>query len=300
MIDLHVHSTASDGFHTPTELLNMALEIKLEAMALTDHDAVAGIVELKKAAKGKNIEIINGAELSAFYPDVDIEILAMDIPEKYMSAFEDYQDQEFERRKKVTEQRLALVQKLGYDITYQEVAYDEKGNLRTQVRRPHFVDVLLKKGYIQSTEEAYKKIFTKRFSSYVSNKPRGIKEVISFIKDNGAKAILAHPIHTKKEDENLYNLIRELKGYGLDGVEVMHSSHPYENRKKYVELISDLKMISAGGSDFHGGTAHPDNKLGFGRNNNLNMPYMVLEELLNYNSEKGVSEAYYAELYKYI
>ena len=300
MIDLHVHSTASDGFYSPKELLKMALDIKLEAMALTDHDAIAGIRELKKEAKGKNIEIINGAELSAFYPDVDIEILALDIPEKYMYAFEDYQDQEFERRKKVTELRLSLVQKLGYDITYQEVAYDEKGNLRTQVRRPHFVDVLLKKGYIQSTEEAYKKIFTKRFSKYVNNKPRGIKDVISFIKDNGAKAVLAHPIHTKKEDKELYNLVNELKEYGLDGVEVFHSSHPFENRKKYIELICDLGMISAGGSDFHGGTAHPDNMLGFGRNNNLNMPYMVLEELLNYKEGKAINKAYYTELYKHI
>lgn len=300
MIDLHVHSTASDGFCSPKELLDMALEIKLEAMALTDHDAIAGLEELKKEAKGKKIEIINGAELSAYYPNTEVEVLAIDIPEKSLKAFEQYQDEEFKRRKKVTERRLSLVQKMGYDITYQDVAYDEKGNLRTQVRRPHFVDVLLKKGYIKSTEEAYKKIFVKSGGVYVKNKPRPIKSVISFIKENGAKAILAHPIHTKKEDKHLYSLVRRLKKYGLDGVEVLHSSQSVQHRLEYIELIRELGMISSGGSDFHGGTAHPDNMLGFGRNNNLNMPYMVLEELLSYKEGRKIKQSYYNELMKYV
>ena len=79
--------------------------------------------ELKKEAKGKKIEIINGAELSAYYPNTEVEVLAIDIPEKSLKAFEQYQDEEFKRRKKVTERRLSLVQKMGYDITYQDVAY---------------------------------------------------------------------------------------------------------------------------------------------------------------------------------
>ncbi len=300
MIDLHVHSTASDGFFSPKELLKMALDIKLEAMALTDHDAIKGLEELKKEAEGKKIKIVNGAELSAYYPNTDIEVLAMDIPEKSLKAFEQYQDEEFKRRLKVTERRVSYVQKLGYDITYEDVAYDEKGNLRTQVRRPHFADVLLKKGYIKSTEEAYQKIFVKSGAGHVKNKPRPIKQVISFIKENGAKAILAHPIHTKKEGKDLYSLIRRLKKYGLDGVEVLHSSHPVDKRLLYIELISDMGMIASGGSDFHGGTAHPDNLLGSGRNNNLNMPYMVLEEILSYREGKTISKAYYKELKKHV
>lgn len=300
MIDLHVHSTASDGFNSPKELLKMALDIKLEAMALTDHDAIAGLEELKKAAKGKKIQIVNGAELSAFYPNIEVEVLAIDIPEKSIKAFEQYQEDEFKRRKKVTERRLSLVQKMGYDISYQDVAYDENGNLRTQVRRPHFVDVLLKKGYIQSTDEAYKKIFVKSGGVYVKNKPRSIKQVISFIKENGAKAILAHPVHIKKEGKELYSLIKRLKKYGLDGIEVLHSSHPVEKRLEYIEIIRDLGMISSGGSDFHGGTAHPDNKLGFGRDNNLNIPYMVLDELLSYKEGKTICKSYYDDLARYV
>lgn len=299
MIDLHVHSTASDGFCSPLEIVDMALDIKLEALALTDHDAIAGVEELKKAAKGKNIEIINGAELSVYYPDTDMEVIALNMPDKNMKEFKKFQEEEFIRRKRVTDKRLSILQGWGYDISYEDVAFDEKGNERMQIRRPHFVDVLLKKGYIKTTGEAYKTIFAKGGGSYVENRPKDVKDVIRFIKDNGGVAILAHPVHTKKVDQEIFDLFVELKGYGLDGVEVFHSSQPKDLRQKYLEMIKELGMITAGGSDFHGGTAHPENKLGTGKNNNLNIPYMVLEEILNFRT-KGISANYYSELEKYL
>ena len=129
--------------------------------------------------------------------------------------------------------------------------------------------------------------------------PRDVKDVISFIKDNGAVAVLAHPVHTKKEGKELFDLFVELKGYGLDGVEVFHSSHPKALRKKYFELIKELKMITAGGSDFHGGTAHPENKLGTGKRNNLKIPYFVLKELVEGGGKK-VSASYYDEIARLI
>jgi predicted metal-dependent phosphoesterase TrpH len=299
MIDLHVHSTSSDGFYSPLEIVDMALDIKLEALALTDHDAIAGVEELKKAAKGKNIEIINGAELSVYYPDTDMEVIALNMPDKNMKEFKKFQEEEFIRRKRVTDKRLSILQGWGYDISYEEVAFDEKGNERMQIRRPHFVDVLLKKGYIKTTAEAYKTIFVKGGGSYVENRTKDVKDVIRFIKDNGGVAILAHPVHTKKVDQEIFDLFVELKGYGLDGVEVFHSSQSSDLRKKYLEMIKELGLITAGGSDFHGGTAHPENKLGTGKNNNLNIPYMVLEEILNFRTN-GISANYYSELEKYI
>ena len=299
MIDLHVHSNASDGFFSPSEIIDMALDIKLEALALTDHDAIAGVDELKKAALGKNIEIINGAELSVYYPDTDMEVIALNMPDKNMKEFKKFQEEEFIRRKRVTDKRLSILQGWGYDISYEEVAFDEKGNERMQIRRPHFVDVLLKKGYIKTTAEAYKTIFVKGGGSYVENRPKDVKDVIRFIKDNGGVAILAHPVHTKKVDQEIFDLFVELKGYGLDGVEVFHSSQSSDLRKKYLEMIKELGLITAGGSDFHGGTAHPENKLGTGKNNNLNIPYMVLEEILNFRTN-GISANYYSELEKYI
>jgi len=297
MIDLHTHSTHSDGFLTPSQLLENAEKIGLEALALTDHDAVSGLKELHTAALNKPIKIINGAELSVYYPDTDMEIIAIDIPEDSLTAFEIYQREEIVRREQLARRRIDLLQKAGYHITYEEVAYDTKGNLRTQIRRPHFADILLKKGYIKTIDEAYTHIFAKDGVCYVENNPWFVSETIKFIRDNGAKAILAHPIHTKHVGKDLCDLIKELKSYGLNGIEVFHSSQPQSLRCQYLELIKDMGLISGGGSDFHGGTAHPENELGFGRNHNLNIPYLVIEQI---QSSHSPSPAYYKELSRYI
>ena len=106
-------------------------------------------------------------------------------------------------------------------------------------------------------------------------------------------------MHTKKIDDGVFNLFVELKGYGLDGVEVFHSSHTRELREKYLMMIKELKMITAGGSDFHGGSAHPENELGTGRNNNLNIPYFVLHELVEGRGCK-VCDGYYEDVLKFI
>ena len=297
MIDLHTHSNASDGFLTPTELLRAAEKLELEALALTDHDAVSGLKELHQAALASHskIELVNGSELSVYYPHVQMEILALDIPEKNLPAFEAYQQSEVERREQMAHKRLELLQNLGIDIEFEEVAKDEHGRKRTQIRRPHFTDVLLKKGYIQNAQEAYKVLFARGGVAYVENKPKPAQEIIEFIRANGAKAILAHPVHTKLAQEDLYNTIKELQGYGLNGVEIFHSAQPRANRQIYLDIIKDLGLLASGGSDFHGGTAHPENKLGTGRFHNLNMPYMILSEL---RSEKTPSSSYYTEIEK--
>lgn len=296
MIDLHTHSTSSDGFLTPSELLNKAVNLGLEALSLTDHDAISGLNELHKAAEHKNIEIVNGAEMSVYYPHTDMEIIAMDIPDNSLDAFAIYQREEMVRRDKLAHYRIELLQKAGYDITYEEVAYNAKHELRTQIRRPHFVDVLLKKGYIKTMEEAYQNIFAYGGVCYVANNPWPASEMIKFIRDNGAKAILAHPIHTKHIGDDLYNLVNELKQAGLSGIEVFHSSHDTAHRKEYLSLIKDLNLLTGGGSDYHGGTAHPENELGTGHEHNLNIPYLVLEQI----KEGTPSPAYYKELEKYL
>ena len=263
MIDLHTHSTASDGFLSPSELLHAAEKIGLEALALTDHDAVSGLDELHAAAaKNRKVEIVNGAELSVFYPGAEMEILALDIPEKSLPAFREYQQNELARRDQMAHRRIELLQNFGVDITYEEVALDKDGNPRTQIRRPHFTDVLLKKGYIQNTEEAYKVVFARGGIAFVENRPAPAAEIIDFIRSNGAAAVMAHPIHTKFKPDILYNVVRELQQAGLSGIEVFHASQPRANRQLYLDIIRDLGLITAGGSDFHGGTAHPVYGLG--------------------------------------
>lgn len=168
MIDLHTHSTASDGFLSPSELLHAAEKIGLEALALTDHDAVSGLDELHAAAaKNRKVEIVNGAELSVFYPGAEMEILALDIPEKSLPAFREYQQNELARRDQMAHRRIELLQNFGVDITYEEVALDKDGNPRTQIRRPHFTDVLLKKA-ISKTPKKHTKSFSPAAASLLS------------------------------------------------------------------------------------------------------------------------------------
>lgn len=297
MIDLHTHSTHSDGFLTPKELIKQAQKIGLDALALTDHDAVSGIDELQQAAQKTKIEIINGAELTVGYPQTDMEIIALDIPQKSLDNFLTFQKNELERRKSLTYARIEILQKAGFNIIYEDVAYDAAGNLRQQIRRPHFVDALLRKGYIKDVEEAYQKIFSANGICRIENPKPPVKDIISFVRQNGARAILAHPIHTLHTGKDLYNLIKKLKKYGLDGIEVLHSSHTLQHRQEYLGIIADLNLITAGGSDFHGGTAHTENKLGTGNNNNLNIPYFVLEIL---KQRTTPPPAYYQELEKYL
>ena len=143
MIDLHTHSNASDGFLSPSELLRAAEELELEALALTDHDAVSGLKELHETARQtqSKVEIVNGAELSVYYPHVDMEILALDIPKKNLSAFEAYQQAEVDRRMQMAHKRIELLQNIGIDIEFDEVAKDEHGNLRTQSGRLQQVEL---------------------------------------------------------------------------------------------------------------------------------------------------------------
>ena len=297
MIDLHTHSTYSDGFFSPQELVKQAQEIGLEALALTDHDAVSGLEELEQAAKGSRLEIVSGAELTVDYPQTDMEIITLDIPKKSIAAFLTLQKEEIKYRKSLALKRLEILQKNGFNITYEDIAYDPTGKERQQIRRPHFVDVLLRKGYIKDIEEAYQKIFAKDGICHIESLKPPVKEIIGFIKENGARAILAHPIHTKHTGAALYELIKELKGYGLDGIEVLHSSHTLAHRQEYLGIIKDLRLITAGGSDYHGGTAHPENKLGTGNKNNLNIPYFVLEVL---RERITPSASYYQELVNYL
>ena len=208
MIDLHTHSTASDGFLSPSELLHAAEKIGLEALALTDHDAVSGLDELHAAAaKNRKVEIVNGAELSVFYPGAEMEILALDIPEKSLPAFREYQQNELARRDQMAHRRIELLQNFGVDITYEEVALDKDGNPRTQIRRPHFTDVLLKKGYIQNTEEAYKVVFARGGIAFVENRPR-------------------------RGDYRLHPQQRRRRGYGAPDTHQIQAGHSLQRRPR--------------------------------------------------------------------
>lgn len=262
MIDLHTHSTFSDGTKTPTELIEMAHTIGLKAIALTDHDVIDGIEEFQKAAqKYPDLMAINGTEL-AVHHTVNIEILALGIGD--LTPYRHRQNELKDIRSQANEKRLKALQALGLDISWQDVAIDENGKPRALIGKPHFAQALFQKGYIRHPDEAYSKYLNKGCPAYVQRQNPTLKETIDFIRQTDAFAVLAHPILTGLNNTDLFELLKNLKSMGLQGVEVFHSDQSEEQSKTYFKMTQELNLIATGGSDYHG-DIHPDVKLGTGK-----------------------------------
>ena len=280
MIDLHTHSTASDGAFSPTELIQKAHQIGLTAIALTDHDVVSGIPEFQQAARQyPHLTPISGSELGAHHPEDEIEIIAMDIPDKALPAFMERQKKLLQIRQQANLERLVKLNALGFDLTLDELSVDQNGQKRTQIGKPHIATALWKKGYVSDTQEAFQKYLNRGGPAYVKKKDPDFIETISFIRDNGAVPVLAHPVFVHPKNLSLADLIHDLKKNGLMGMEIFHSMHTIENRREYLALARQFGLMVSGGSDFHGG---PDRtaQLGIVRHN-LAIPDFILDPILS-------------------
>lgn len=295
MIDLHMHSTCSDGMFSPAELMEKVAAAGVTAAALTDHDVVNGCADFKSAAKKYGIMAVNGSELAVDCPGVSMEILALDIPDNNLAAFKEHQVKMIEERRRVAAERLELLNKIGINLSWKDVAFDKDGNPRNQIGKPHIVEAMLKAGYIADWETGFAKYLNKGCPAYVAKREPAVKDMISFIRENGAVPVLAHPIHTKLHGRDLFELVSSLQKAGLTGIEVFHSDHTLDLRADYLQMIESLGMITAGGSDFHGG-AHPGVSIGTGKGD-LRIPELVLETLLE---RRMPSAAYYTDLQKFI
>lgn len=261
-IDLHVHSTASDGTYSPSQLTEYAINKRLYAYALTDHDTVDGIEEAVKAA-GDMIKVIPGIEISADFNGTDLHILGLNI---------DYKNQEFlaqinECKRLRTERNKKMIQKLndaGFPIT-EEIVYSRYGS-DSSITRAHFARYLLDEGYVKTKDEAFKKYLGKGCPCYVSRvqmKPERAIEII--LKANG-HPVLAHPLLYKFDRERLISLINYLKGLGLEGIEAIYSLNSTEDDIFLEKTAKSFGLYITGGSDFHGSNK-PDIDLGVGRGN---------------------------------
>lgn len=295
MIDLHMHSLFSDGMYSPEDLMIKIVEKKLKAVALTDHDSVLGCERFALAGEKHKVMTMHASEMSVNYPNISMEIVALDIPEKNLSSFIEFQKNMRDERIRVTEERLSLLDNLGIKLNRDDVFLDSDGMPRNQVGKPHVVAAMLKGGYINSWDEGFTKYLNKGCCAYVPKNEPMFCDVIEFVSDNGAVPVLAHPIHTKKTGRDLFELFKELKLCGLAGIEVFHSDHNNKLKKEYLEMIKELGLISSGGSDYHGG-AHPDVEIGCGKGD-LRVPDVIFEVI---KTREKTSEGYYSDLAEYI
>ncbi|MBE6449865.1 MAG: PHP domain-containing protein [Alphaproteobacteria bacterium] len=282
MIDLHTHSTFSDGTDTPSQLVQRAVCLEIEAIALTDHDVVNGCIEFQNAAKKyPDLTAINGCELGVNHP-ANVEIIALCISD--LSPYLERQKHLLELRKLANIQRVELLKKAGFNISWNDVAFDEKGEERSVIAKPHIAQFLLKTAQVKDTEFVYKNLLAKGCPAYVKKQEPTVEETLDFIKQTGAVSILAHPCLIRLTGNDLFNEIKYFKQKGLDGIEVYHSDCSDVQMTEYNQIADALGLLKSGGSDYHGQNAHPGVELGIGRKN-LNIPKHFLDAILSKQKE---------------
>ncbi len=244
-IDLHTHTTASDGTLTPNELLSEAKKKEIEVVSITDHDTIEGLKGIR--LNDKSVFFIPGIEISAeFNSTLHILGYAFDIENKKLSqTLAKLQRYRQERNYRIIEK----MSKMGFEVTIDELKEIAKGEV---IGRPHFARAMVNKGYVSSIQEAFD-LYLKRGSPLYEEKVRlEPKAAVELIQDAGGIPVLAHPYQTKLEDEKLEVLVKELTSYGLKGIEAFYSLHTPLQVNQYIELSRKYDLLVTAGSDFHG------------------------------------------------
>ena len=273
MIDLHTHSVYSDGSNTPTELVAMAAERGIVALALTDHDTVGGIPELLAAAETTTVEVVPGIELSAECEKGTMHILGYFIDHTCKSLLEKVEKVRTGREKRNLE-ILKKLNKLGYRLLWEDI---KKQAGRDVVGRPHIAAALVECGHVKTKKAAFDLLLAKGRPGYIDRERYTATECIELIHQAGGVSVLAHPATIYLPDEQLRILVGELKEHGLGGIEAYYAEHRPENIRKFIGWAEELNLICTGGTDFHGANS-PDLKLGTGFGQ-LHVPNEALDQL---------------------
>lgn len=259
MIDLHCHSTFSDGSLTPEDLIQEAKRGGITGLALTDHDTTAGVPRFIEAASAVGIRPVAGVEISADSKGGTMHMLGYLIDPAATLLNERLQWMRDGRETRNAE-ILKKLQALGFSITWDEVASYAGEDV---VGRPHFAQALLAKGYVTDKNQAFDKYLGKGKAAYVDRCRLTAEDAVELIRSAGGVSVLAHPFTLNLGTEALDQLLGELRAKGLGGVETYYSEHTREMVESYLKLAVKHDLVPTGGSDFHGALT-PDIKLGRG------------------------------------
>lgn len=272
LIDLHTHSLKSDGSMTPAEVVREAKRAGLAAIALSDHDTVDGIREAVAEGEKIGVEVIPAIEFSV-QSKTETHILGyfIDIENPdLLKTLKEVVDLRIERNY-VTCQRL---NELGFDITIEEVRALAPNNF---VGRAHFARVLMDKGYTKSVKEGFDLYMTSGKYAYCEKQRLTARNAVELIGKCGGISFLAHPHLTKLGDDELKEFLKELKGFGLSGLEGYYTDYTPEMQEKYQAMAKELGLLISGGTDFHA-AMKPHISIGTGLGN-MKIPYSVLEAM---------------------
>lgn len=253
--DLHTHSTASDGQYTPTELAKLVKKRGADVWALTDHDSVNGVEEASVAGAALGLRVIQGVELNADdYLNLHILGYGFSVPD-LQSWFNDLQNGRDNRKYRIRD----YLRTKGIEISLDEVDKESAGG---SVGRPHFATVMLRNGYVVTRKEAFDRYLdTPEFQEIEKGTKPSAQECVERLKAAGGKVSLAHPYQIVLNKETLNQLVKRLKGYGLDAIECYYPIHTQTQTMEYLAVARKFGLYVTGGSDFHGERNKPNNPL---------------------------------------
>lgn len=249
-VDLHCHSTASDGTFAPEEVVRLARDSGLSGLSLTDHDTIAGLDEARSLATKLGIDFVNGIEISCIFPKPGLMHLLGYGIDPTSDSLTRMTKQLIEGRDGRNLQIIEKLQSLNVAITLQEVEDVAGGDV---IARPHIAQVLLRKGYVTSTKQAFDKYLAPGGLAFFDKEVFTSREAIEMIRSAGGVAVLAHPVQLKSTNSaQLEQSLKDLVDVGLQGIEVIHSDHDTDAVAQMSAFAKKYDLLKTGGSDFHG------------------------------------------------
>jgi predicted metal-dependent phosphoesterase TrpH len=285
-VDLHCHSTASDGTLPPAEVVRLAQRCGLSGLALTDHDTIGGVEEAAAEAQRLGIDFLPGIEISCEFPAPGtMHILGYGVDPR-SETLRDLTRRLLEGRDNRNPRIIEKLNALGVSITMREVEEEAKATAadsKKPIGRPHIAAVLLRKGYVSSIKQAFDKYLAQGGVAYFDKERLTMREAMDLIRQSGGIPVLAHPFQLRTEnDGQLERVVKDLVDLGLLGLEVIHSDHDAALVEKYTKLADRYGLLKTGGSDFHG-TNKKDISLGTA--NGRRIPRDFLDALLERHQE---------------
>jgi predicted metal-dependent phosphoesterase TrpH len=273
MIDLHSHSIFSDGSSTPEELVALAEQGGLTALALTDHDTADGLPRFMAAGACSSVQTLTGIELSAELGETTLHILGylFDPAHTELRAVLEWVR---EGRTERNVQILEKLNRLGYNLTHDDVRKHAGDDL---IGRPHFAAALIEKGHFKHKDKIFQQLLGKGKAAYVDRRRLSPEACVELICRAGGVPVIAHPGLMKLTTRTLRRLIKKLKEHGLGGLEVWHPTHQPHQVAAFLRICEDFDIVATGGSDFHGALT-PDLSLGRGFGD-LDVSETVLDSL---------------------
>ena len=281
-IDLHIHTTASDGTLTPAEVLSHADQLKLKAIAITDHDTVAGSIEALRCGIPPSLGFLTGVEISAAPPPFYSGSGSFHLLGYSIRLDDPKLNQTLAKLRQARKDRnpaiISRLNNLGIPLTVDEVCKEAGAG---QLGRPHIAQAIVNKGVVATIDEAFEKFLGAGRPAYVDKFRIECSQAIEIILGAGGIPVLAHPglLNCKNEDQ-FDHLIAGLKEMGIQGIEVYYSEHTPDQTRFFAELAQRHDLLMTGGTDFHG-TIQPEIKMGSGRGN-LCVPYELYEKLIGH------------------